>query len=308
MVTDRLRALICRSPLAFMMTQFSAYDTPLLLPVKHNLIQNVRLIHAISECGFTIAVPPAMLTALAALADRFNCRFVNADSTRSQVLQNIRVDHSSPWTALGSVGRPLIFPSGLADYCYSLWNDSPTHEFSFCGHLTAPRVRCLTTWAARQMGSGPIARIRLTLECSIAMALEKIGLSSRPLECSMGPLTISSSPRGRLPQWKFFDPEYYTRLANSRYTLCPNGDFVWTYRFFEATLCGSIPVVESSCPPYEGFRYILMDGSIPSDAWRRESIEINRQRCRELLCVPRSELTEATLANIDIASGDPADA
>lgn len=291
-----------------MTNRLSAYDTPLLLPIKHTLIQNVRLIHAVSECGFTIAVPPTVLPALATLASRFDCRFVSANSTDSVAIQNIQVDHSAPRTTLGSVSRPLIFPSGLADYCHSLWQQLPTHEFAFCGHLTATRIHCLATWASRQLRSGPVARYRFKLTSSIARAIDKLGISRQPLEHSMGPLTIFSSTRGRIPQWKYFDPEYFLQVANSRYTLCPNGDFTWTYRFFEATLCGSIPIVESSCPCYDGFRYICMDDPIPSEAWRRESIEINRQRCRELLCVPRDELTDATLANIGIASRDSADA
>lgn len=41
------------------------------------------------------------------------------------------------------------------------------------------------------------------------------------------------------------DLGYFASMRASRFTLCPAGDQPWSMRFFEAVLCGSLPIVES---------------------------------------------------------------
>lgn len=43
-----------------------------------------------------------------------------------------------------------------------------------------------------------------------------------------------------------FDPSFWEVLGNSRFTLCPAGDNWWSFRFLEAILAGSIPIVRSA--------------------------------------------------------------
>ena len=38
--------------------------------------------------------------------------------------------------------------------------------------------------------------------------------------------------------------QYWDMMQRAKYVLCPDGDFVWTYRFFEAVACGAIPIIE----------------------------------------------------------------
>ena len=85
-------------------------------------------------------------------------------------------------------------------------------------------------------------------------------------------------------------------LADLRST-CPNGDFVWSYRFFEATLCGAIPIIEQFCPAYEGFRYRTMEQPATVCEWHREDAEHNFTLCRTRLTLPRSEL-DAEIASL----------
>lgn len=40
-----------------------------------------------------------------------------------------------------------------------------------------------------------------------------------------------------------FHPHYFQLLRSSQFTLCPAGDLPWSMRFFEAVMCGSIPIV-----------------------------------------------------------------
>ena len=39
--------------------------------------------------------------------------------------------------------------------------------------------------------------------------------------------------------------EYFGKMCQSKFTLCPQGDSTWSFRFYEALMCKSIPIVES---------------------------------------------------------------
>lgn len=66
---------------------------------------------------------------------------------------------------------------------------------------------------------------------------------------------ILNSNNGRKQETKEKDLSYFRMLARSRFVICPNGDFVWTYRFFEAILCRCIPIIEEECELYKGYHY-----------------------------------------------------
>jgi hypothetical protein len=66
---------------------------------------------------------------------------------------------------------------------------------------------------------------------------------------------IYESDKGRTEKERDFDLFYFKTIARSKYALCPSGDFVWTYRFFEACLNYAFPIIEQEHPLYEGFRY-----------------------------------------------------
>ncbi len=66
---------------------------------------------------------------------------------------------------------------------------------------------------------------------------------------------IVSSDRGRNIYTKQFDIEYFKNMARSKFTLCPDGEFTWTYRFFEAVIFKSIPIIENYTHHYDGYEY-----------------------------------------------------
>lgn len=41
-----------------------------------------------------------------------------------------------------------------------------------------------------------------------------------------------------------FDKQYYQTMCKSKFCLCPAGDLMWSMRFYEALLCGCIPIVK----------------------------------------------------------------
>jgi hypothetical protein len=93
-----------------------------------------------------------------------------------------------------------------------------------------------------------------------------------------------------------WDDGYFRRLATAEVALCPDGDHVWTYRFFEAALCGAIPLVENVSAHYEGFAYFTTADLMGAKAgWDREMAESNFTRVVERLTVEPDELRRAVL-------------
>lgn len=68
---------------------------------------------------------------------------------------------------------------------------------------------------------------------------------------------ISLTDKGWKMPKEHFDSAYYQLLCNSRFALCPRGKFFWTYRFYEALMCKSIPIVDKNFeePSMYGFKY-----------------------------------------------------
>jgi hypothetical protein len=85
--------------------------------------------------------------------------------------------------------------------------------------------------------------------------------------------TITSSNRGRNINTKQYDIGYFKNMARSKFTLCPNGDFTWTYRFFEAIIFKSIPIIEDYTYHYNGYHYYTKDDKfIYNDIWVDENL------------------------------------
>jgi hypothetical protein len=105
-----------------------------------------------------------------------------------------------------------------------------------------------------------------------------------------GDLLLWSSERGRVFPWKAWDDEYFKLLGRSSFVLCPSGDFVWSYRFFEAVLCGAIPIVEETCPAYTGFHFHTFADAARTLVWNEAIAAANFDLARARLTVPLAEL------------------
>jgi hypothetical protein len=71
---------------------------------------------------------------------------------------------------------------------------------------------------------------------------------------------IEYSNRGRTIPRNYFDTEFFGKMLRSKFSLCPAGHpFKWTYRFYEATLCGSIPILTENdiIDDYIGYKFYL---------------------------------------------------
>ena len=117
-----------------------------------------------------------------------------------------------------------------------------------------------------------------------------------------GDAVFWSSSGGRHFPGKSWDEDYHRLLGRSQFVLCPKGDYIWTYRFFEAALCGAIPVIEVPCAAYEGFRYRTFNDRIDDLEWREDEARHNYYQCQEILTVPTHQLNAEIQAALAAAS------
>lgn len=122
-------------------------------------------------------------------------------------------------------------------------------------------------------------------------------LSLRLGESEFGKLSIRTTSRGRSWPDKAHDESYFSSMLQSQYVLCPPGDFAWTYRTFEAAMCGSIPIVTDRISLYDGL--VVGDWHDPHSypEWSPEVARHNRQVVRQLL-VPGKDLLEAEIGRL----------
>ncbi len=78
----------------------------------------------------------------------------------------------------------------------------------------------------------------------------------------------------------YFDENYFKKMCNSKFCLCPAGDVHWSYRFFESLICKTIPIVDKECETYInlcekefGYKYYLT--SSPEFVYREDWVEYN---------------------------------
>lgn len=56
-----------------------------------------------------------------------------------------------------------------------------------------------------------------------------------------------------------FDENYYKRMCNSKFTLCPAGDVFYSMRFYESLMCKSIPIIKNINESFRSYEESLLD-------------------------------------------------
>jgi hypothetical protein len=270
------------------------------LKIPLEYIQSIRLAHALMETKYQVCIPLIHEDKFIALKKRFNARYLmidpSPDQPSIQPLPGLKIVHSKPLTCVGSIERPLIFPHAIVSHCREIWCDRRDIRFSFAGLVTDSRKIVLEQWAKRNFD---LSNLNLSqpsppsrLQQFQARLARKLGLTIdfKPVESRLGEIVFWSSNRGRSFPTKSWDHKYFNLLAKTQFSLCPRGDHVWTYRFFEAALCGSIPVIEAYDPIYSGFRFRTLEESSQQLIWSQADAEHNYALCQERLTIPRLEL------------------
>lgn len=258
-------------------------------PAPYGLIQGVRLVHALMESSYRVHVPAEHADKFSRLREVFGVDFAIGVQDAPE-LPAVAVSHREPRTSVGSLRRALIFPQAIPRHCRRLWARDRHVRFSFAGLITENRRDMFEYWVRRAFPGVRIALNDRLIDRLKARARRVFRMSKGPVTTKFGDLVVSSSDRGREFPGKSWDEEYHALLARSQFVLCPSGDFVWSYRFFEAALCGAMPIVQQVCPAYDGFCFRTMDDSVANLQWNQKDAEQNFALCVERLTVPTAEL------------------
>ena len=263
------------------------------LPLQY--LQAIRLTHALMESDYKVHIQKEHKNKFSLLKDIFNLEY-KLGVEEVTILNSVKFNHSNPSSQIGSLKRTLIFPQASFDYCRQLWSDKRKIKICFAGLVTEKRKHTLEEWFKSNF---PNSRFKLPTKERLIIRFgnklrRKLNLPVLPstYKTELNGVIFWSSNRGRVFPVKAWDEEYFRLLADSQFVLCPSGDYVWTYRFFESIMCGAIPIIEKYCPAYEGFRYFSMDDSISSLKCRKEDVNYNFQLCFERLTVSSSELNQ----------------
>jgi hypothetical protein len=265
----------------------------LFIGITADLLQQVRLIHALTESSFEIVLPSGEIEKYLPLKKFFGMKFVEGKSGDFDLTDCLTIDHATPITAIGYLKRPVIFPHSIQNYCHSLWREKRDYRFSFAGLITDKRKVLLETWIQKNIGqqSYPISEQQnQTKKTAIEKLMGIFRFSNYPKRIKIGDLSLWSSTRGRTFPVKSWDDDYFKVLSKSKFILCPSGDYVWSYRFFETILCGAIPIIEKNCPAYAGFRFYTLNDNVKELEWRPEDVEYNFRHCSERITVPKDSL------------------
>lgn len=261
--------------------------------VPFHLIQGIRLAHALMESDHDIHVPREHDNKFAKLKEQFNVEYTSGTDGSVPVSQ-LRINHKEPVTEVGSISRPLIFPYAITRYCHSLWPEDRNIRVSFAGLITGKRRKVISEYCSNNFGNDAGALPDLNpVRHRVANRLRRaIGMDPASFSVEVGELMLWSSLRGRHFPVKSWDDEYFQMMSRSKAVLCPSGDYVWSYRFFEATLCGAIPIVEEKCDAYEGFVYHTMAEPLSGVKWTSEVARHNYELGCRRLTVPVDELNK----------------
>lgn len=263
------------------------------LPLQY--LQAIRLTHALMESDYKVHIQEEHQNKFSLLKDIFNLDY-QVGIEKVPILNSVEFNHTNPSSQIGSMKRTLIFPQTSFDYCRKLWFDKRDIQICFAGLVTEQRKNTLEKWFKKNF---PDSRFKLPTKQRFVIRLvnklfRQLNLPVLPstYKTELNGVVFWSSNRGRVFPVKAWDEEYFQLLADSKFVLCPSGDYIWTYRFFESIMCGAIPIIEKTCSAYEGFRYFTMDDSISSLKWSEEDANYNFQLCFERLTVSFEELNQ----------------
>jgi len=158
---------------------------------------------------------------------------------------SIDINHSSPQTSISEqTVAPIVFPKIISDK-FHLPFDKKINKIYFRGLLTKKRL--IETM---------ILFLNIIDLRAIFILCKNILKGRRDFIIDTKKIFINFSKRGRQIQFKYLDVDYYEEMSRYKYVFCPVGDFIWTYRFFEAIQVGSMPLSKHYTDSYASFHYL----------------------------------------------------
>lgn len=276
------------------------YNKLIALDFSFNLIQEIRLAHALAESDFDLCVNKNQAFKFAYLRKIFGTNFF-INRNNAPFLSNVHVSHRDPFSQIGTIKKPLIFPHGAFDYCFRLWSRKRRFLFSFIGLMTEKRKISLEYWLLDYF---PNINFNFDQKAGLAEKVKKTILNRKIFNLNVNDVDnhkflIRSSSRGRSFPIKIWDNDYFKILSDSEFVFCFRGDYIWTYRFFESIMCGAIPIIESFSPIYKDFIFYTLKDEPKSMVWTEEKALYNYRRCFELLTIPKHILNREICSLLD---------
>jgi hypothetical protein len=157
----------------------------------------------------------------------------------------ISINHQIPETSLnGNFNGTLLFPKLIKEKYYKFF-DEKSSKIYFRGKLSLSRVKeCIFLF------------FKIQDYQSLYYLLFNFIFYKKEFIINSSKIHFHFTSRGRQKETKFLDHDYYQEMAEYKYIYCPEGEYKWTYRFFEAIQVGSIPFVTKICDHYNDFYFI----------------------------------------------------
>lgn len=248
-------------------------------------IQEIRAIHALVEIIPDFCVSPNLENRISYLKKVFNIEYQVCESNLNCSSEIIKINHSTPFTQIFEIKKDLIFPKSMFVFLKSNWPQLREIEFSFSGFISSKRKYTLQNWMSKNFINDNNS-IESFSEKMLKLLFDFLNIDYS-FKNKIGSVLVLSSNHGRNFPIKSWDENYYNNNLNSKFVLCPSGDFIWTYRFFEAIICGAIPVVEEYCPLYEGFKFYYFNDNINSLVYKTEMADFNFKLAFERLTISK---------------------
>jgi hypothetical protein len=245
-----------------------------------NKIQELRVIHALIENGSLIFIPESQKYKFKPLIDKFDLVLSDENLSEVKLSSLITINHEIPKTKIRDLSCPLIFPIGIVRFLYENWSENRVYKFSFAGLITPTRHKVIQNWLTNSLKSNK----KLNYNSSsfkirmIKKIYQKLFKNKTPV-FRYEDLYISNSIKGRVFPGKSWDDYYYAFLLKSKFVLCPSGDFIWSYRFFETILSGAIPIIEEYCDVYSGYRFKYLSDDATQFIYNLDDARFNYDLC-----------------------------
>jgi len=131
------------------------------------------------------------------------------DVDNNITMNKITIDHKNGCNNINNKIIPVTFPLYILNYLNNLDKQKKIYDYNFIGTISKKRE-----WVNKYKKSNSV---------------------------------IKKNNYGRNKDTKYnIDEDYYNILCKSKFTLAPTGDCPWSYRFFEAIMCLSIPILENN--------------------------------------------------------------
>jgi len=219
------------------------------------LIQNIRFALALMEKDILLVLDRGHKDKFDYLSSFFKIkiRYKNKKKIIKKANKFIFFDHKKPEIGFYDVSLPLVFPEKMIYLCSQF--EKKDIKFSFNGLITKKRETVINDW------------LKKSISKSSKLNVDK-NFSNKETR-------ILNSTNGRKFPIKCWDADYFKIIQGSKFVLCPNGDYVWTYRFFEAIACGAIPIVEEAAPCYKDFFFYTFKTPYNKILYLEEKVEKN---------------------------------